>query len=183
MISDQSQAGYTMGRLWPVYTGVSDEPAVAVVLSDGIECVDTHFAGRTLVCPGAATCELCRLGKRLDSAGYFVALIVDRQYLVRLSRRALSTRDPRWARPGTVIELQKRSKRATMRISALATSKIGVSGDVVSRLELLNAVACLHLLPRVEFDESYEANCERLRAAAAYNCRTVFDASDDRGAI
>lgn len=159
------------GTLLPLLSVGSLDHYTCVVCSSEPVTVQTHFMGRTLVCPGEPECGLCDLGKPTTWYGYLACERDSKQFLLRITASSLGRCKLSHFSCGAKLVLHRKSLRRPIRI------EISGKADVrrqVRYLELLHVVAKVHLLPSVRMDESRSSNEDRLRRAAIQNCRSLL---------
>lgn len=140
-----------------------------IVVSDGMEGVQTHYQHRTVIC-GDADCGLCADGRPTRFLGFCAVRWRLGLGLLRLTSGPATQLMAMRPRPGLVLVVKQRNYRSPIQMVKKGTT--AVPPDMtVSQLELLNCLSHLFGVGSVDFDLTYDKNVSLLQAAACKQTR------------
>lgn len=141
-----------------------------IVLSVGMEGVQTHYTYRTVIC-GGDDCKLCFEGRPTRFLGFVVVQWRLGKGLLRLTSGPATQLMAMRVRPGLSLLVMQRNQRSPFQIRKEGYSDVSPS-DTFSQLELLNTISHLFGVGSVEFNDTYEQNVARLQALACQQTKS-----------
>lgn len=141
-----------------------DHMEQAIVISEGMEGVQTHYCGRTMIC-GGPDCSLCFEGRPTRFLGFVVVKWRLGVGLLRLTSGPATQLMGMGARPGLALMILQKSARSPILLRKEGFERVA-RGEVVTQLELLNCLSHLFGVGSVDFNASYDVNIETLRVLA-----------------
>ena len=141
-----------------------------IVLSHGLEGVQTHYTHRTVIC-GGDECALCFQGRPTRFLGFVAVSWKVGKGLLRLTSGPATQLMGMRPRPGLWISGLQKNRRSPIKLRKEGFVDVKPS-DAYSQLELLNTIAHLFGVGAVDFNESYEFNVDRLRVLACSQTRS-----------
>ena len=135
-----------------------------IVVSDGMEGVQTHYQHRTVIC-GGAECGFCFEGRPTRFLGFCVVRWRLGLGLLRLTSGPATQLMAMQPMPGLVLAVKQKNHRSPVRIQKQGTTAVPPD-QTISQLELLNCLSHLFGVGSVDFDETYDVNVSRLQALA-----------------
>lgn len=143
---------------------------VDVLCVSTLEGVYTHFDGKTRICPGAALCRLCAIGRSRRYQGFFACVHADNRYLVRLTAEAALRLVAHPPAPGAVLRVESVSLRRPLQIAKIGEVAIAAA-NVLSEKELIAVVMALHGLGVA----GGSASADELRSLARERAQQLID--------
>ncbi len=135
-----------------------------VVASESFEGIQSHFTDHTVLC-GGSECPLCFEGRPTRFLGFVAVNWRLGRGLLRLTSGPATQLMGMVPKPGLSLRIVQKSRRSPIQIHRDGFVAIEPR-QVVTQLELLNCLAHLFGVGRVDFDCTYDENVESLRVLA-----------------
>lgn len=126
----------------PIYQFEKGRPEDVLSVSS-LEACYVHFDGRSRLCPGAALCRLCSLGRDRRYIGYFGAMLQHDRILVRVTAQAAMRLMSHPPQAGVVYRIESRGSRKPLSIAQIGTAK-APRDQIMSDSALLRVLAGIY---------------------------------------
>lgn len=141
-----------------------------IVISEGMEGVQTHYTNRTVIC-GGDECKLCFEGRPTRFLGFVVVRWRLGRGLLRLTSGPATQLMAMRPRPGLSLTVKQRNLRSPYQLRKEGFVEV-LPSDTVNQLELLNTISHLFGVGSVDFNGSYEENVAQLERLACTQSRS-----------